>query len=197
MAARSKNQSPPPSSTTGYTVLARRYRSRDFDELIGQEPIALTLQNAIKTNRTAHAYLFCGTRGVGKTFDGPHFRQSPERHRDLQEKNAIGDAIMRGEDLDVIEIDAASNRGVDEATRTDRRRRSLARSLPYKIYIIDEVHQLTKEAFNALLKTMEEPPAHVKFILCTTEPTRCRRPSRAVASDLISGPFHQPRSPSS
>ena len=182
-----------------YTVLARRYRSTAFAGVIGQEPIAKTLRNAIGTGRVAHAYLFTGTRGVGKTSMARIFAcalnapdalddapQAPGEldwpTKDIQQRMA--EAIMRGQDLNVIEIDGASNRGVDEARQlianaglspTDQAR--------YKIYIIDEVHMLTREAFNALLKTLEEPPAHVKFILCTTEPhkvpatiqSRCQR----------------------
>lgn len=177
-----------------YTVLARRYRSRDFDELIGQEPIAKTLLNAIDTGRTAHAYLFCGTRGVGKTSMARIFAKALNATDDLKEQKAIGEAILRGDDLDVIEIDGASYRGVNEARDLIAGAGLSPSRSPYKIYIIDEVHQLTKDAFNALLKTMEEPPAHVKFILCTTEPqkvpatiqSRCQRfDFRAIPSSKI------------
>ncbi|MGP1347406.1 MAG: DNA polymerase III subunit gamma/tau [Phycisphaerales bacterium] len=147
-----------------YTVLARRYRSTSFDELIGQQAIAHTLRRAIESNRVAHAYLFVGTRGVGKTSMARVFAKalnggSPE----------VDQAIMTGQDTDVIEIDAASNSSVDEA------RELIANCIyrpmrgKYKVYIIDEVHMLSTSAFNALLKTLEEPPEHVKFILCTTE----------------------------
>ena len=153
-----------------YTVLARRYRSRDFGEVIGQDPISRTLQNAIATNRTAHAYLFCGTRGVGKTSMARIFARALNRDEALTEGDAIGDAILRGEDLDVIEIDGASNRGIDDARDLIAGAGLAPTRGKFRIYIIDEVHMLTTPAFNALLKTMEEPPSHVKFILCTTEP---------------------------
>jgi DNA polymerase-3 subunit gamma/tau len=186
------------SSGKAYTVLARRYRSRDFSEVVGQEPIARTLQNAIATGRTAHAYLFCGTRGVGKTSMARIFARALNRDGALAESDAIGDAILRGEDLDVIEIDGASNRGIDDARDLIAGAGLAPTRGKYRIYIIDEVHMLTTPAFNALLKTMEEPPAHVKFILCTTEPhkvpqtiqSRCQRfdfrniPTKQIAAHL-------------
>jgi len=153
-----------------YTVLARRYRSTSFDTIVGQEPIARTLKNAIESDRTAHAYLFCGTRGVGKTSMARIFARELNRSDELQEENKIGDAVFRGNDLDVIEIDGASNRGVQEARDLIASAGLAPSRCKYRIFIIDEVHMLTTPAFNALLKTMEEPPSHVKFILCTTEP---------------------------
>jgi len=147
-----------------YTVLARRYRSRDFDEVVGQEVIARTLRNAIEQGRVAHAYLFVGTRGVGKTSMARILAKA------LNGGSAeVDNAIMTGQDTDVVEIDAASHGKVEEAR--DLIANSVYRPMrgPYKIYIIDEVHMLSTATFNALLKTMEEPPAHVKFILCTTE----------------------------
>jgi DNA polymerase III subunit gamma/tau len=153
-----------------YTVLARRYRSRSFDDLIGQEAIAQTLRNAITHDRVAHAYLFCGTRGVGKTSTARLFAKAlnatDAKGKEIPE---IAEAIMKGQDTDTIEIDAASNSKVEET-------RDLIANAVYrplrgkkKVYIIDECHMLSTAAFNALLKTMEEPPDHVVFILCTTE----------------------------
>ena len=177
-----------------YTVLARRYRSRDFDELVGQDPVARTLQNAIATGRTAHAYLFCGTRGVGKTSMARIFAKALNAVGDLEQADQIAEAILRGDDLDVIEIDGASNRGIQEAKDLIAGAGLSPARCPHKIYIIDEVHMLTREAFNALLKTMEEPPGHVKFILCTTDPqkvpatiqSRCQRfDFRAIPTPLI------------
>lgn len=161
-----------------YTALARRYRSTDFDSVVGQEAVARTLAKAIEQGRVAHAYLFCGTRGVGKTSMARIFAKALAGGGTEVDK-----AIMEGRDSDVIEIDAASNRGVDNARDLIANAGYMPLRGKLKVYIIDEVHMLTKEAFNTLLKTMEEPPDHVKFILCTTEankvpPTiqsRCQR----------------------
>ncbi|MBX9737918.1 MAG: DNA polymerase III subunit gamma/tau [Phycisphaerales bacterium] len=149
-----------------YTVLARRYRSQDFGELVGQNAIAQTLQAAIAQGRVAHAYLFTGTRGVGKTSSARIFANALNNPKNDPE---IRGAIMGGRDTDTIEIDAASNSKVEET-------RELIANAVYrplrghkKVYIIDECHMLSAAAFNALLKTMEEPPEHVVFILCTTE----------------------------
>ncbi|MEM7621940.1 MAG: DNA polymerase III subunit gamma/tau [Planctomycetota bacterium] len=163
-----------------YTVLARRYRSSTFDEVVGQEAVARTLAAAIGQGRVAHAYLFCGTRGVGKTSMARIFAKAlnnPDRDAEIDK------AIMTGQDVDVVEIDGASNRGVEQAREVIANASYRPMRGRFKIYIIDEVHMLTKEAFNALLKTMEEPPEHVKFILATTEPekvpatiqSRCQR----------------------
>lgn len=158
--------------TGAYTVLARRYRSTSFEEIVGQETIASTLRNAIDRGRTAHAYLFTGTRGVGKTSMARIFAKTLNVSDALREKDAIAAAILRGDDIDVIEIDGASNRGIDEVRDLIANAGLRPARCPYKIYIIDEVHMLTVPAFNALLKVMEEPPSHVKFILCTTESHR-------------------------
>jgi DNA polymerase-3 subunit gamma/tau len=157
-----------------YVVVARRYRPQDFTQLIGQGQVSQALGNAITTNRVGHAYLFTGARGVGKTSTARIFAKalncvngpttSPCGECDICQ------GIASGSDVDCLEIDGASNRGIDEI----RQLRSNVNVRPsrarFKIYIIDEVHMLTNQAFNALLKTLEEPPEHVKFIFCTTSP---------------------------
>ncbi len=168
-----------------YLVLARKYRSQDFGELVGQGAVAKTLLSAIASGRLAHAYLFTGTRGVGKTSTARLFaralnapdslpgtpRGEGKTYPDKDVQGRMAESIMRGDDLNVIEIDGASNNSVDQARELiSKAGLSPVSGAPYKIYIIDEVHMLTQAAFNALLKTMEEPPSHVKFILCTTEP---------------------------
>ncbi|QDV16437.1 DNA polymerase III subunit tau [Gimesia panareensis] len=159
-----------------YTVLARRFRPQNFSEVVGQEMVAKALQNAIRGDRVAHAYLFTGARGVGKT-SMARILAKALNCPNTQDGIPCGECeicqnISTGSDVDVLEIDGASNRGIDDirSLRANVNVRSMRSK--YKIYIIDEVHMLTKEAFNALLKTLEEPPPNVKFIFCTTEPNK-------------------------
>lgn len=165
-----------PTRPKEYVVVARRYRPQVFDDLIGQEHIARALAGAIATHRVGHAYLFTGARGVGKTsaarilakalncVHGP--TPTPCNECDICR------GITSGEDVDVIEIDGASNRGIDEIRQLRQNVNVRPSRARLKVYIIDEVHMLTREAFNALLKTLEEPPEHVKFIFCTTDPNK-------------------------
>jgi len=161
-----------------YTVLARKYRSQTFDDVVGQDPIAKTLKNAIETGRVAHAYLFTGTRGVGKTTMARILAKALNCLESDQPtttpccKCGSCVAINTGDDIDVIEIDGASNNRVDEIRELRENAIYRPARARYKIYIIDEVHMLTTAAFNALLKTLEEPPEHVKFIFATTEPNK-------------------------
>ncbi len=159
-----------------YIVLSRKYRPKSFNEIVGQEHIVNTLANAIQTNRVAHAYLFAGPRGVGKTSMARILSKALNCQKGPTDvpcnKCSACESIRNGNDIDVLEIDGASNRGIDEI-RSIRQNVGYAPAISrYKIYIIDEVHMLTKEAFNAILKTLEEPPGHVKFIFATTSPNR-------------------------
>lgn len=170
-----------------YTALARRFRPQTFTEVVGQERIAQTLRNAIRDGRVAHAYLFTGARGVGKTSMARIFAKALNcpHARDSVPCNSceICHGISTGQDVDVSEIDGASNRGIDDIRSLRANVGVKSMRSKYKVYIIDEVHMLSKDAFNALLKTLEEPPPLVKFIFCTTEPhkipdtilSRCQR----------------------
>lgn len=161
--------------TTEYQVLARKYRPQNFDAVVGQTPIARTLKNAIQSHRVAHAYLFCGTRGVGKTSmarilaKALNCLSSPAPTIEPCQTCDACLGISQGEDVDVIEIDGASNRGIDEIRNIQKEVGLKPSRSRFKIYIIDEVHMLTIPAFNALLKILEEPPPHVKFIFATTQ----------------------------
>ena len=184
----------------GYLVLARKYRSETFDQVVGQEPIAQTLTNAITSGRIAHAYLFTGTRGIGKTTmarilaKALNCLSTDEPTTQPCNKCDACISIARGDDVDVVEIDGASNRGIDEIRELRANAIFRPSRCRFKIYYIDEVHMLTKEAFNALLKTLEEPPEHVKFIFSTTESekipatilSRCQRfDFRNISTRLI------------
>lgn len=159
-----------------YTVLARRFRPQTFTEVVGQERVARTLRNAIQDGRVAHAYLFTGARGVGKTSMARIFAKALNcpNAKDAVPCNECEQcrSISVGQDVDVSEIDGASNRGIDDIRSLRANVNIKSMRSKYKVYIIDEVHMLTKEAFNALLKTLEEPPPMVKFVFCTTEPNK-------------------------
>jgi len=165
----------------------RKWRPQDFEEIIGQDYLIKTLKNAVQKNRLTHAYIFCGPRGTGKTSTARIFAKALNCINGLTPKpcNKCENckSIIEGSSVDVIEIDAASNRGIDEIRELREKVKYLPTKLRKKVYIIDEVHMLTTQAFNALLKVLEEPPEHVVFILATTEPnmviptimSRCQR----------------------
>ena len=201
------DEPPPSAKNQPYRVLARKYRPQTFAELIGQDAMVQTLGNAIKRDRLAHAFLLTGVRGVGKTSTARLIAKA---------LNCIGPdgqggptidpcgvcepcrAIAEGRHIDVIEMDAASHTGVDDVREIIEAVRYAAVSARYKIYIIDEVHMLSKNAFNALLKTLEEPPAHVKFLFATTEVnkvpvtvlSRCQRfDLRRIPAEMLAAHF--------
>lgn len=197
-------KSSPRPQASGYQVLARKYRPSDFSDLVGQEAMVRTLSNAFDTGRIAHAFMLTGVRGVGKTttarilaralnYEGEGV-SGPTIHMDKLGSQC--EAIMESRHVDVIEMDAASRTGIDDIREIIESVRYLPVSARYKVYIIDEVHMLSKQAFNGLLKTLEEPPAHVKFIFATTEIrkvpitvlSRCQRfDLRRLSVDELSG----------
>jgi DNA polymerase-3 subunit gamma/tau len=183
---------------SSYQVIARRWRPKQFDDVVGQEHIVQTLKNAILRDRIAHAYLFVGPRGTGKTSTARLFAKAlnAEGGPNVEPDNEsdISKAIMSGNCMDVIEIDGASNNSVDQVRDLRDDCQYAPAQCTFKIYIIDEVHMLSTAAFNALLKTLEEPPPHVKFIFATTEAhkllativSRCQRfEFRPIPDDLI------------
>ncbi|MPT48432.1 MAG: DNA polymerase III subunit gamma/tau [Sphingobium sp.] len=202
-----ESQPQPPPADSAYRVLARKYRPQSFQQLLGQDAMVQTLGNAIKRGRLAHAFLMTGVRGVGKTSTARLIAKA---------LNCIGPdgqggptidpcgvcepcrAIAEGRHIDVIEMDAASHTGVDDVREIIEAVRYAAVSARYKIYIIDEVHMLSRNAFNALLKTLEEPPAHVKFLFATTEVnkvpitvlSRCQRfDLKRISAEMLAGHF--------
>ncbi|NBR85106.1 MAG: DNA polymerase III subunit gamma/tau [Proteobacteria bacterium] len=187
-----------------YQVIARKYRPQRFADVVGQEHVSQTLANAIASGRIAHAYLFCGPRGTGKTTLARIFAKAlnctggPTADFDVADSRCV--EIAEGRSLDVLEIDGASNNGVEQVRELRETCKFAPATSKFKIYIIDEVHMLSTAAFNALLKTLEEPPAHVKFMFATTDPekvlptilSRCQRfdlrriPAALIVSHLTS-----------
>src|SRR5665213_1815394 len=191
-----------PTAAAPYTVLARKYRPRTFDDLIGQEGMVRTLANAFATGRIAHAFMLTGVRGVGKTTTARLLARALNYESDTVHEPSLALAdygrhcapIIEGRHMDVLELDAASRSKVDEMRELLDGVRYAPTEARYKVYIIDEVHMLSTQSFNALLKTLEEPPPHAKFIFATTEIrkvpvtilSRCQRfDLRRVEPDVI------------
>lgn len=186
------------SMSTSYQVIARKWRPQTFDDVVGQDHVVRTLKNAISRQRIAHAYLFVGPRGTGKTSTARIFAKALNctngPNADFDVNDPACKAIADGSHLDVVEIDGASNNGVDQVRDLRETVRYAPAQGKFKIYIIDEVHMLSAAAFNALLKTLEEPPAHVKFVFATTDPqkvlptiiSRCQRfDLKPIPNELI------------
>ena len=173
---RGSNPTSPETDAVGYTVVARRYRPQRFEDVVGQDHVVQALKNAIRLNRVTHAYLFSGTRGVGKTSIARIFAKCLNCvHGPTEDPDQTCDicrSISVGQDVDVIEIDGASNNGVEQVRELRQNAGLRPSRARFKIYYIDEVHMLSTGAFNALLKTLEEPPPHVKFFFATTEPNK-------------------------
>lgn len=190
--------------SSSYQVIARKWRPQTFEDVVGQDHVVRTLRNAIKRDRIAHAYLFVGPRGTGKTSTARIFAKALNctdgPKADFDVNDPIVQSIGEGSSMDVIEIDGASNNSVDQIRELRDDVRYAPTQGKFKVYIIDEVHMLSNQAFNALLKTLEEPPEHVKFVFATTDvqkvlPTiisRCQRfDLKPIAADLIVGRLKQ------
>ena len=181
----------------GYQALYRRYRPARFEDFVGQEAVIKTLRSQVMSGRIAHAYLFCGTRGTGKTSTAKVFARAVNcEHPDNGDpcgSCAACEALSAESSLDILEIDAASNNGVDEIRDLREKVKYPPQNGRYRVYIIDEVHMLSTGAFNALLKTLEEPPSYVVFILATTEPQKLPATilSRCQRFDFHRIPMHQ------
>jgi DNA polymerase-3 subunit gamma/tau len=176
-AAPAADADPPGDDGEAYTVLARKYRPHTFEDLIGQEAMVRTLTNAFATGRIAHAFMLTGVRGVGKTTTARLLARALNNETDTIDRPSLAltdqgrhDAsIMAGQHMDVVEMDAASHTGIDGIRDIIESVRYAPVEARYKVYVLDEVHMLSNQAFNALLKTLEEPPPHAKFIFATTE----------------------------